>query len=397
MAITLNGTTGITTPDITSEAGLTVDGVSFASGAPDNTLVTTSGGNVGIGTSSTPVSLSLTNSATLGWAQSATETVPAIFRQASSAATVVANGYKYTATANGFASGYSSSFAKSAISVGDGSVRFYTDTAAAVAVGTDVTPTERARIDSSGNLLVGKTAANSDNAGFEANATGFTAVTRSDGTCFVVDRLVSDGVLVSLRKDNTAVGSIGTNSSNSLYIAAPNQNLGVKLTSDDFRPTNGSGTDSDNVMDLGNSNVRWDDVYATNGTIQTSDRNEKQDIEELSEAEKRVATAAKGLIRKFRWIDSVAERGDDARIHVGVIAQDLQAAFEAEGLDAGRYAMFISSTWWEATETYTDDEGVEQTRVNTYETAEEAPAGAVERTRLGVRYPELLAFIIGAL
>ena len=39
----------------------------------------------------------------------------------------------------------------------------------------------------------------------------------------------------------------------------------------------------------------------------------------------------------------------------------------------------------------------ERTVKRTYETAEEAPAGAVERTRLGVRYPELLAFIIGAL
>ena len=62
----------------------------------------------------------------------------------------------------------------------------------------------------------------------------------------------------------------------------------------------------------------------------------------------------------------------------------MQAAFAAEGLDAGDYAMFISSTWWEL-------DG------QTYETAEEAPEGAVEKTRLGVRYPELLAFIIGAL
>ena len=59
--------------------------------------------------------------------------------------------------------------------------------------------------------------------------------------------------------------------------------------------------------------------------------------------------------------------------------------------------MFISSTWWETSETYTDDEGVEQTRTSTYETAEEAPEGAVERTRLGVRYSELLAFIIAAI
>jgi hypothetical protein len=37
------------------------------------------------------------------------------------------------------------------------------------------------------------------------------------------------------------------------------------------------------------------------------------------------------------------------------------------------------------------------TRTDTYETLEEAPEGATERTRLGVRYPELLAFIIGAM
>ena len=100
-------------------------------------------------------------------------------------------------------------------------------------------------------------------------------------------------------------------------------------------------------MDLGGASVRWDDVYATNGTIQTSDRNEKQDIAELSDAEQRVAVAAKGLMRKFRWHDAVEAKGDDARTHFGIIAQDLQAAFVAEGLDAGDYAMFISTTWWE--------------------------------------------------
>ena len=76
------------------------------------------------------------------------------------------------------------------------------------------------------------------------------------------------------------------------------------------------------------------------------------------------------------------------------------------GLDAGNYAFFISSTWWEAqTEVpavaeETDEEGnviVEAkeayTRTDTYETAEEAPEGATEHTRLGIRYPELLAFI----
>ena len=130
-----------------------------------------------------------------------------------------------------------------------------------------------------------------------------------------------------------------------------------------------TGQVSDNLVDLGTSLARFDDIYATNGTIQTSDYNEKQDIEELTEAEARVAVACKGLLRKFRWKSAVAEKGDDARTHFGIIAQDLQAAFAAEGLDAGDYAMFISNTW-------EDEDGVEQ-------------------TRLGVRYSELLAFIIG--
>jgi hypothetical protein len=97
-------------------------------------------------------------------------------------------------------------------------------------------------------------------------------------------------------------------------------------------PTDRNGNTSDDTLDLGVASVRFDDIYATNGTIQTSDRNEKQDIEELSEAEQRVAVAAKGLLRKFRWKSKVEEKGDDARIHFGIIAQDLQAAFEAEGL-----------------------------------------------------------------
>ena len=148
------------------------------------------------------------------------------------------------------------------------------------------------------------------------------------------------------------------------------------------QPCNQSGDYKDDSVDLGSSSNRFDDVYATNGTIQTSDRNEKQDIEQLSDAERRVAVAAKGLLRKFKWISAVEEKGNDARIHFGVIAQDLQNAFTAEGLDAGDYAMFISTTWWEHEgETYTQD----------------APEGAIEKTRLGVRYPELLAFIIAAI
>jgi hypothetical protein len=258
--------------------------------------------------------------------------------------------------------------------------------------------TERMRIDSSGNLLVGTTANNLYATSTETGcqlSDGYMAAAR-EGTVAYFNRITSDGDIVQFRRDGSTVGSIGVFSG--VYLAEPSGAAGIRIWAGGaWLPVNADGSNSDNDQDLGHPSIRFDDIYATNGTIQTSDRNEKQDIEELSEAEQRVAVACKGLMRKYRWKDAVAEKGDDARIHFGIIAQDLQDAFAAEGLDAGRYAMFISSTWWEAEETYTDDDGVEQTRTNTYETAEEAPEGAVERTRLGVRYPELLAFIIAAI
>jgi hypothetical protein len=265
------------------------------------------------------------------------------------------------------------------------------------------TITERMRLTSAGDLLLGKTSANSDNAGFEANASGFTAATRSNGTVFVMDRLVSDGTIIDFRKANTVVGSIGTANGGDLYIG--NDGTGVLFAggSNAIIPVNPSTTAfRDNAIDLGHPSYRFDDIYATNGTIQTSDANEKQDIASLTSAEMLVAKRISALFKTFRWKDKVAAKGNDARTHTGIIAQDVQAAFTAEGLDAGDYSLFTSSTWWE---TQTDVAAVEAdedneieavdayTRTDTYDTQSEAPEGATERTRMGIRYPELLAFV----
>ena len=45
MSIILNGTTGITTADVTSDGSLKID-----ASAPDNSLVVDASGNVGVGT-----------------------------------------------------------------------------------------------------------------------------------------------------------------------------------------------------------------------------------------------------------------------------------------------------------------------------------------------------------
>ena len=128
----------------------------------------------------------------------------------------------------------------------------------------------------------------------------------------------------------------------------------------------------DNIYNLGTASFRWATVFAGTGTINTSDRNEKQDIESLNEAELRVAVALKGLVRKFKFRDAVSVKGDAARIHVGVIAQEVQDVFEANGLDVNQYGIFCSDTWVD------EDTGE-------------------EKTRFGIRYEELFAFIIAAM
>ena len=248
------------------------------------------------------------------------------------------------------------------------------------------TGNEHMRIDNVGNLLIGQTAGNvynqSSESGFKLDgSSGNLQVARSNGTPAFFNRLTSDGTMLDFRRDGVTHAQIGILSSTSgsdAYFASGSSSVTgtglrfISVTSSIYiAPCRGDGTISDNYIDLGSSSSRFDDIYATNGTIQTSDRNEKQDIQELSDAEQRVAVACKGLIRRYKFNSAVTEKGDDARYHFGIIAQDLQDAFTAEGLDAGDYGMFISST-------YTDDNGIEQ-------------------TRLGVRYNELLAFIIATL
>ena len=151
-------------------------------------------------------------------------------------------------------------------------------------------------------------------------------------------------------------------------------------------PTGSMYSNPNSNVDLGSASNTWDNGYINGGAWSGSDRNLKQDIEDLSEAELRVATALKGLMKKFRLKDAVVKKGDDARIHIGVIAQDVKAAFEAEGLDAYRYAILGENTWWSK-----QDENGE------WLFKDEETEGFTKHTKMSVRYEQLLAFIISAL
>ena len=100
---------------------------------------------------------------------------------------------------------------------------------------------------------------------------------------------------------------------------------------------------SDNSRNLGDSSSRWKQLYAGTATINTSDEREKQQIADIPD---NVLDAwADVNFCQFKFNDSVAEKGDAARLHTGLIAQRIKSVFEAHGLDAAAYGLFCHDTW----------------------------------------------------
>ena len=162
----------------------------------------------------------------------------------------------------------------------------------------------------------------------------------------------------------TVTGVTVSSATNALASSGSNTTLGNNTVF--VAPATGFAPSVDNAYVLGSPSFRWTTVYATTALINTSDARQKQQGRLLSDAERAVAVKVKGLIKTFKYNAAVEKKGDAARIHVGVYAQELADAFASEGLKAADYGMFCYDEL--------EDTGV-----------------------YGVRYEELLAFVISAI
>ena len=163
---------------------------------PNGAITVDGSNNVGIGTSSPGISggytsLALNNSTNSGW------------MQLMSGGTSVADWYSSGGTENTLRS-LSGGFTFTVSGASD--VKF------------NINSSERMRLDSSGNLLVGLTSStDGTNAGVRARADGFLAATRegsaTQATAYF-NKKTNDGDIVGFYKDGSTVGSIGSNNGN---------------------------------------------------------------------------------------------------------------------------------------------------------------------------------------
>ena len=125
------------------------------------------------------------------------------------------------------------------------------------------------------------------------------------------------------------------------------------------------GTIEDDSNNLGSSVGRWNDIYATNGTIQTSDANNKSNI---ANSDLGLNFVSQQTPRKY-----TLNGGDSNRTHYGLIAQEVKTVLDNNNISTNDFAAYIASEVLDANEQGTGE------------------------YKYGLRYTELISILIKAI
>jgi len=160
---------------------------------------------------------------------------------------------------------------------GDGRHRFFV--AGAGSADATITWNEAVNIDNSGNLLVGKTSADSNTEGVFISTAGggsnFVRAGTSTQPNVIFNKKTNDGEILQFRKDNATVGSIGSisgtgvsliSTTGTVQIGSSDAGLVFNGAGNYILPWNvGANTSNDGGVDLGASTHRFKDLYLSGG------------------------------------------------------------------------------------------------------------------------------------
>ena len=163
-----------------------------------------------------------------------------------------------------------------------------------------------------------------------------------------------------------------------------NDTVGVVLQGGVFREA------GDGSLNLGNGSHRWAVVYSKTGTINTSDRNEKNTIADIDPEQ------AEKLIMGLKPSTFKFNDGTSGRTHWGMISQDIEELLPQIGMSDLDFAGFIKSPktedyYEDVSETVTDEETGEEKTV----TRKELKTRTIEGEYIySLRYDEFIAPLI---
>lgn len=93
------------------------------------------------------------------------------------------------------------------------------------------------------------------------------------------------------------------------------------------------GDANDGLVNLGSGSRKWNQIYAANGAILTSDRKVKTDISGMTDIQQQLFDKLKPVTYKFK-------NGKSDRTHYGFVSQDVEASLNELGLTGKDFAGF---------------------------------------------------------
>ena len=116
-------------------------------------------------------------------------------------------------------------------------------------------------IDSSENVLVGKTSLAIANEGIVFENGGAAEFTTDSARVMRLNRTSDDGSVLEINKDGSTVGSIATISDDLTIFSTTASHVGLRFGNTRLQPTDNAGATTNGVSDLGFSNSRFKDFY----------------------------------------------------------------------------------------------------------------------------------------
>lgn len=140
-----------------------------------------------------------------------------------------------------------------------------------------------------------------------------------------------------------------------------------------LQETDGAVLPTKSPYNIGAASRKFNELFLTNGTINTSDEREKLFVD-VSDIEREAAIAIAKTIRGFKWVDAIGLKGESAaRVHFGVGAQTVIDILHSKGLEPFNYSFVCADA------VATD------------------PVTGVSEVIYGIRYTELAMFILAGM